>query len=188
MTETTTDGDQRIGETTPENPQSDELMNDDVSIEAFEKNAQDKEIAKLSMEMVNQISTELREAMVNDCAEKLVAPKVIAVHYQLTHNKRVKNVNNLKKSIFKWVKLSGKMLPEKFEITTYEHYKRLGYGQWERMERKRKISEETGNLLRGNVIWSETNMTTVILKYFGTSFLWRFLPKSDTFKGFLLTF
>ena len=120
---------------TPENPQPDEIMSDDVSIEAYEKNNSDKEIddsLKVDNEEekhpLDQISDELRADMVKECVEKLVSPKVLAVHYKNVHG-YAGNINYLRNHIFKWVKLSGKLLPAKFEITTYEQYINLGFSR-----------------------------------------------------------
>merc|ERR1712051_388987 len=66
--------------------------------------------------------------MINECVEKLVCPQVLAIHYKQKHNLRLSHIG-LRKKIKRFVFLSGKLMPTKFEITTYEQYKRSGYGQ-----------------------------------------------------------
>merc|ERR1712086_1049190 len=63
-----------------------------------------------------------------ECVEKLVSPQVLAIHYKQKHN-CPRNINQLKRKIKRFVILSGKSMPTKFEITTYKQYKRSGYGQ-----------------------------------------------------------
>ena len=114
----------------PENPQPDKPMNDDVSIE---ENESDEETAEINNclksnneeknDPIDQISNELKAAMVNECVEKLVTPKVIAIHYKETRNLKIRNINKLKRLIKVWVKLAGKSYPAKYEITTYDQYK-----------------------------------------------------------------
>ena len=111
-------------------------MNDDVTIEAYEKNDSDKEIddsLKINNEKndpIDQISNESKEAMVNECVEKLVSPQVLAMNYIKKHNIRGRNnkkIKKIKNKIEMWVKLAGKSFPTKFEITTYDQYKKC-YG------------------------------------------------------------
>jgi len=117
----------------PENPQPDELMNDDVSIEAYEENDSDEEIAEINNclksnneeknDPIDQISNESKAAMVNECVEKLISPQVLAMNYNKKHNIRVGNINRLKRKLKMWIRLAGKSYPTKFEITTYDEYK-----------------------------------------------------------------
>merc|ERR1712203_1162410 len=60
---------------------------------------------------------------VNECVEKLVSPKILAIHYHETRNIKIRNINKLKKRIKVWVELAGKSYPTKFEITKYDQYK-----------------------------------------------------------------
>jgi hypothetical protein len=114
----------------PENPQPDKPKNDDVS---YEENDSEKETAEINNclksnseeknDPIDQISNELKAAMVNECVEKLVTPKVVAIHYTVTRNLKIRNINKLKRLIKVWVKLAGKSYPSKYEINTYDQYK-----------------------------------------------------------------
>jgi len=76
-------------ETLVENSQPDEIMNDDVLIEGYEKNDSDIETSEINNclkskeknDPIDQISNESKAAMVNECVEKLVSPQVLAMNY-----------------------------------------------------------------------------------------------------------